>query len=112
MAFLRLLAVPLLLSSLAACGGPLTEGQAQFDRGSYPEAKQTFLAAEKGSRIWNDAKRARYALYRGLTLGALGDQAQAGVWLLRAKAIEDTHPGSLTAEDARRLHLGLESISD
>jgi hypothetical protein len=59
MAFLRSLAVPLVLSSLAACGGALTEGEAQFDGGSYPEAKQTLAAAEKGSRIWSDAKRAR-----------------------------------------------------
>jgi hypothetical protein len=102
----------LLLSLLAACGGPLAEGQAQFDGGRYPEAKQTYAAAEFESRSWSDAKRARYALYRGLTLGALGDRAQAGVWLREAKAIEDAHPGSLTPEDARRMRLGLASTAD
>src|ERR1700734_1109161 len=99
MAFIRGLAVPLLLSSLAACGGPLAQGQSQFDRGSYPEAKQTFADAENDSRTWSDTERARYALYRGLTLGALGDLPQAGVWLREAKAIEDGHPGSLTGEE-------------
>ena len=87
----------------------MAEGRAQFDKGSYAEAKQTFAGAEADSRSWSDARRAEYALYRGLTLGALGDHAQAGVWLREAKAIEDAHPGSLTPEQAQRLHLGLES---
>jgi hypothetical protein len=95
--------------SLAACGGSLAEGRSQFDKGNYPEAKQTFAAAEADSRGWSDARRAEYALYRGLTLGALGDHAMAGVWLREAKAIEDARPGSLTPEEAQRLHLGLES---
>ncbi|HEY3817622.1 MAG TPA: hypothetical protein VGL81_10645 [Polyangiaceae bacterium] len=99
----------LLLASLTACGGALAEGRSQFDKGNYPEAKQTFAAAEADSRTWGDAHRAEYALYRGLTLGALGDHAAAGVWLREAKAIEDAHPGSLPPEEAQRLHLGLES---
>jgi hypothetical protein len=94
---------------LCGCGGALAEGQSQFEKGRYPEAKQTFAAAEGESRAWNDEKRARYALYRGLTLNALGDRARAGVWLREARAIEDAHPGSLSAEDAQRLRLGLES---
>ena len=99
----------LLLASLVACGGALGEGRSQFDKGNYAEAKQTFAAAEAESRSWGDTKRAEYALYRGLSLGALGDQAHAGVWLREAKAIEDAHPGSLDREEAQRLHLGLES---
>jgi hypothetical protein len=106
---MRVLAVIMLCSSMVACGGALAEGQSQFDKGRYPEAKQTFAAAEAESRTWSDERRARYALYRGLTLGALGDRAQAGVWLHEAKAIEATHPGSLSTEDAQRLRLGLES---
>ena len=61
----RGLALPFLffcLSSLAACGGALAEGRSQFDKGSYPEAKQTFASAEVDSRSWSDAKRAEYAL--------------------------------------------------
>jgi hypothetical protein len=109
---IRRLAAVVLVPSLMGCGGALAEGQGQFDKGSYPEAKQTFAAAEVESRSWSDAKRARYALYRGLTLGALGDRAQAGVWLREAKAIEDARPGSLTPEDAQRLHLGMESNTE
>ena len=105
----RRLVLVVLSAALTACGGPLGAGRTQFDKGNYPEAKQTFAAAEADSRTWSDAKRAEYALYRGLTLGALGDHAMAGVWLREAKAIEDAHPGSLDPEEARRLHLGLES---
>lgn len=102
-------ALLLLVSSLAGCGGALAEGQSQFDKGRYAEAKQTFVECEAESRTWSDERRARYALYRGLTLGALGDRAQAGVWLREAKAIEAANPGSLSKEDAQRLRLGLES---
>jgi TolA-binding protein len=94
---------------LAACGGGLAEGEGQFRRGRYPEAKQTFAALESEIRDYPDAKRAEYALYRGLTLGALGDRAQAGVWLREAKALEDARPGSLSAADAARLKEGLEA---
>lgn len=106
---MRALLLPLLLSSLAACGGALAEGRSQFEHGSYPEAKQTFAAAEVDSRSWSDSRRAEYALYRGLTLNALGDKAHGGLWLREAKAIEDANPGCLTPEEAQRLHLGLES---
>jgi hypothetical protein len=95
--------------TLTACGGALGEGESQFDKGRYPEAKQTFASLEDESHGWSDARRAEYSLYRGLTLNALGDRGQAGVWLREAKAIEDAHPGSLTPEQAQRLRLGMES---
>jgi hypothetical protein len=103
-ALLALLALP-----LAACGGALSDGKSQFEKGRYAEAKQTFASVEDESRRWTDAKRAEYALFRGLTHGALGDRAQAGVWLREAKAIEDAHPGSLSHADVQRLHAGMES---
>ncbi len=96
--------------AIVACGGMLADGKAQFDKGRYPEAKQTFAAIEVESRGWSDAKRAEYALYRGLTLSALGDRAAAGVWLKEAKALVDASPGSLGAEDMHRLKLGLEGL--
>ena len=105
----RAASLAIVLSSLTACGGALSEGESQFEKGRYPEAKQTFAAIEADSRTWDDAKRAEYALFRGLTYGALGDRAQAGVWLREAKAIEDEHPGSLSHADVQRLKTGLES---
>jgi TolA-binding protein len=89
--------------AIVACGGPLAQGESQFNKGRYPEAKQTFASIEDESRSYADPKRAEYALYRGLTLAALGDHAQAATWLREAKAIEDTHPDSLSHEDVQRL---------
>jgi hypothetical protein len=106
---MRVASVLALCLALCACGGSLAEGKSLFEKGRYPEAKQTFAASEADSRRWSDPRRAEYALYRGLTLGALGDRAQAGVWLREAQAIEQARPGSLTTEDAQRLRLGLEA---
>jgi tetratricopeptide (TPR) repeat protein len=91
----------------AGCGGALANGESQFKEGRYPEAKATFASIEAQSRSYDDAARAEYALYRGLTLLALGDRAQAAVWLREAKAIDETRPESLSREDAMRLKEGL-----
>ncbi len=98
--------------AIGGCGGMLADGKAQFDKGRYPEAKQTFAAIEVESRGWSDAKRAEYALYRGLTHAALGDRAAAGIWLKEAKALVDARPGSLSADGMHRLKLGLEGLDD
>jgi len=102
---LLLLAFP----CVAACGGALADGEAQFKKGQYPQAKQTFASIEARSRSYGDGARAEYALYRGLTLFALGDRAQAGVWLREAKAIVDTNPQSLEQEDTLRLKEAIEA---
>ena len=91
------------------CAGALARGESQFDSGNYPAAKQTFASLETDSRTWDDRQRAEYALYRGLTLAALGDREHAGPWLRQARAIEEAHPGSLSPENVRRLSVGLES---
>ncbi len=93
----------------AGCGGPLSEGQGEFEKGHYAQAAQSLAAIEAGSRAWAPAERAEYALYRGLACGALGDVARARAWLGRAKAREDAHPGSLAPDDARRLRLAIDT---
>jgi hypothetical protein len=106
MRFLLLVAVA---AALAACGGPLADAEGQFKRGQYPAAHQALLGLESESRSWSASDRAEYALYRGLTLMALGDRARARTWLLEAKAVEDRRPGSLPGGDARRLAVAIES---
>jgi len=91
------------------CGGPLADAKSDFKKGLYSEAKDELLQAERESHTWDDRHRAEYALYRGLTHGALGDRAAATLWLHEAKAIESAHPGTLSADDRARLNLGLES---
>ena len=107
-----LLGLLLVTELTTGCGGALAEGESEFKKGRYPEAKQTLASLERDSRSWNDAKRAEYALYRGLTFEALGDRAQAGVWLREAKAIEEVRPGSLSREDGQRLRVGLDTADE
>jgi hypothetical protein len=97
-----ILAVSLLLA-VASCGGPLEDAEGLFRQGQYPAAKQALAAAEGESRAWSVDRRAEYALYRGLTLAALGDRGAAAQWLRQAKAVEDARPGALSPDDADRL---------
>jgi hypothetical protein len=98
-----------LFFSLVGCGGALADGEADFRHGRYPEAKQSLASLEIESASWNDSARAEYALYRGLTLAALGNRPQARVWLREAQAVEDAHEGSLRDMDARRLRVAIEA---
>jgi hypothetical protein len=95
--------------ALAGCAGPLAAGEAAFDKGHYPEAKQLFAAIEGQAASWPEAERAEYALYRGLTFTALGDRARSTVWLDEAKALEDARAGTLSYEDARRLAAAIDA---
>jgi hypothetical protein len=94
----------------AGCAGGLARAESEFSEGRYPDAKQAFASLELESRTWNDARRAEYALYRGLTHAALGDRVQAGVWLHEARAIEKGHPGCLSPSDAQRLKAGVDGL--
>lgn len=105
----RLLVPAVALLAVAGCAGPLARGIDQFDAGRYPEAKQTFASLEPESRSWDDAHRARYALYRGLTYGAVGDRPRASVWLREARAIALTNPAALEPEDRQRLKTALDT---
>jgi hypothetical protein len=96
---------------LGACGGALSDAKSEFKKGRYAEARETLLRVELESASWDDDRRAEYALYRGLTHGALGDRAAAALWLQKAKAIEDLHPGTLREDDLVRLRLGLEAVA-
>jgi hypothetical protein len=98
-----------LVFSLFGCGGALAEGEADFRQAQYPAAKQAFAALEVEMRSGDDATRAEYALYRGLTFAALGDLSRAVLWLREAKALEDARGGALRAADARRLAVALEA---
>jgi hypothetical protein len=101
--------VLVLLLLLVACGGALSDAKSAFKKGRYAEAREMLLRVEPESKTWDDDKRAEYALYRGLTHGALGDRAAASLWLQQAKALEDARPGTLSEDDRVRLRLGLES---
>jgi hypothetical protein len=85
----------------------MADAEGQFKKGQYPAAHQALLGLESESRSWSVEDQAEYALYRGLTLLALGDRGRAAIWLLEAKAAEDRRPGSLSRSDARRLGVAI-----
>jgi hypothetical protein len=100
---------PLLALALSACAGPLDDAEGLFDQGQYPAAKQALALLDADRRSWSGAEQAEYALYRGLTLLALGNDGEARPWLRDAKAAEDARPGSLRYDDRRRLSVALAS---
>jgi hypothetical protein len=94
--------------AVVGCASPLARGEREFADGRYPEAKRTLAALEGESR--RRGRRAEYALYRGLTLAALGDVAAAKPWLDEARARESACPGRLSPYDARRLEVALDAL--
>ncbi len=105
--------------AVAACAGPLARGEREFAQGRYPEAKRTFAAlvdpARRGSfgrcvERGDGRDGAVYALYRGLTLAALGDVTRAASWLDEARSRQSRCPGALSPDDARRLAVALDAF--
>jgi len=82
----------LLTTVLSACSGPLSEGRSEFDKGHYAAARHVLTSMDHPGK-WGVPERAEYALYRGLSCGAL----------------EDAYPGSLPAEDDHRLRAALQT---
>jgi len=98
----------LLTTVLSACSGPLSEGRSEFDKGHYAAARHVLTSMDHPGK-WGVPERAEYALYRGLSCGALGDVAHARAFLAEARALEDAYPGSLPAEDDHRLRAALQT---
>jgi hypothetical protein len=111
-------AAPLALAGLlalagasAGCGGAFGSAKSDFRKGRVAEAKEELVKLEPEARAWPNARRAEYALYRGLVHHSLGDRAAARPWLAQAKALDDAHPNALSADDRVRLGLALESLA-
>jgi hypothetical protein len=90
-------------SSAAGCGGAYGQGLRAFDEGRYPDAVGEFRRAERDFPDWSEARRTRYALYRGLSHLAVGDARETDRWLGYAKAAYDRHPDTFTDEERGRL---------
>jgi hypothetical protein len=107
---LAVLVALLALLALPACGGGLANAKSDYKKGRYADAKTELVALEDESQRWTGARRAEYALYRGLVHQALGDRGTAAIWLREAKAIEDAHPHTLSTDDRSRLDLALDAV--
>lgn len=89
----------------------VTRGVDLYASGHYIEAAEVFERTEPRLSKSTQADCARYGLYRGATLLALGDTARANAWLGYAKAIADARDDSLTAEDRDMLNRALTLIA-
>jgi hypothetical protein len=72
----------------AGCGGSAVSRGAEFyTQGRYIDAAQVFEHTEGDLRDYTEAERARYGLYRGATLLALGYAENARHWLNYGSAL-------------------------
>jgi len=86
---------------LSACGSAhyIQRGADLYGEGRYVEADEVFARTEPRMARAAPEQRAAYAAYRGATFVALGDLPHAQQWLSVATEIEQTHPGTLRAEE-------------
>jgi hypothetical protein len=89
--------------SVTACASFRDDPASLLDRGRYGEALDELRADEREADRYSPDRRARYALYRGLTHLALGDAPETDRWLTEAKSRFDADPRCLSASDAGRL---------
>lgn len=66
---------------LGACGSAVSRGAEFYTQGRYIDAALVFEHSEHDLQGYSAADRARYGLYRGATLHALGYAKDAGHWL-------------------------------
>ena len=86
----------------SACTGSAAVGIDAYEQGRYPEALAALRHWERsrGAEVVNDA---RYALYRGLTELALGNAAEAHLWLSVTQELLAKDPDALDRHDRGRL---------
>jgi hypothetical protein len=77
----------------------VNRGADLYAGGRYIEAAEVFERTEKRLNGTSSPERARYGLYRGATLLALGDGARAEAWLTYSARILQTDPGALSDDE-------------
>ncbi len=85
----------LLPLSMSACSGSFQRGIDLYAEGRWVEAADVFDHYEYRLTDSDATDRARYGLYRGLTMLALGDLRDSERWLNYATQAERTTPGLL-----------------
>jgi hypothetical protein len=102
-------ALALALTACSTYRDHLNRGQRLYDENEYEHALALWrsLEPDMDSLSFND--QARYAYLRGMTDFRLGFRPDARHWLAVAKAVEQDHPGGLSAEWKARTE---ESLND
>lgn len=93
----------LLVGLVCACATNNDRGTVLYGEGRYIEAAELFEHSEEQLMTFALAERARYGLYRGMTLLKLGDVEGAAKWLDYARDSEAHTPNSLKPSDRKAL---------
>lgn len=98
---LRNFAAALLFAgSATACGAHyVTRGADLYAGGHYVEAAEVFERTEPRLDASSPNERARYGLYRGATLLALGDTRRAAEWLHYSRELARVEQRSLSEDE-------------
>jgi hypothetical protein len=84
-------------------------GAALYANHNYVEADELFEHNEGRLKTASSSERARYALYRGVTLLSLGDSSRARFWLGYASRCADRDSEALSEEERATLDRALET---
>jgi hypothetical protein len=96
----RVLFLTLALAAGVGCAAHyVSRGADLYAGGRYIEAAEVFERTEKRLASSSTPDRARYGLYRGATLLALGDSARAETWLAYASQLLAAEPSALSEEE-------------
>jgi hypothetical protein len=104
---LRALSLLLLALCVGCASRYVTRGADLYAGGRYIEAAEVFERTEARLHEATTADRARYGLYRGATLLALGDTLRANSWLGYSFDILRAEPSSLSEEESTMLRRAL-----
>jgi tetratricopeptide (TPR) repeat protein len=103
---MRFINLTLICIVITGCGSSIGRGTTLYQQQSYIEAAEVFERTQSRLTMMDPVERARYGLYRGLTLMALGDLRGAERWLDYAEAQEHGQPGLLAREERAMLTHG------
>ena len=103
---MRFTSLILVCIAMTGCGSSLGRGTTLYQQQSYIEAAEVFERTQSRLASMDPEERARYGLYRGLTLMALGDVRGAERWLDYAETQERTQPGLLARDERAMLTHG------
>lgn len=95
-----------------ACGSHyVARGADLYAGGHYIEAAEVFERTEPRLDASSEEERARYGLYRGATLLALGDLPRAELWLAYSKKAARTDDGALSSDERVMLDRALTALA-
>ena len=111
---LLLLASPSLLATVACAtySDDLVRAQRAYEGSEDERALAIFRILEGDTSRLTDSERAHYAYLRGMTDFRLGYKSEARHWLSLAAAMEQTTPGSLPPEWAKKMADSIKELNE